>query len=74
MTALLEITPDVDNKVRQIKILVDGKPWLAPPCHTEIVQKQDGLWWITWEGGCAGPLESSQFALAVSQAMRAPPP
>jgi hypothetical protein len=74
MTTTMEITPDVDNRVRQIRFLVDGEPWLAPPCHTEIYQNENGRWFVGWQEGCAGPFESSQFALAVSQAMRAPPP
>jgi hypothetical protein len=73
MTTMMEIEP-VDNKVRQIKFMVDGNPWSAPPTHTEIYQREDGLWFVGWTEGAVGPFESSQFALAVSQAMRAPPP
>jgi hypothetical protein len=73
MTTTIEITA-ADNEVRKIKFMVDGKPWSAPATHTEIYQREDGLWFVGWTEGAVGPFESSQFALAVSQAMRAPPP
>jgi hypothetical protein len=64
----------VDNVIRKIGFMVDGEPWTAPATHSEIYQREDGFWMVGWEEGAVGPFESSQFALAVSQAMRAPPP
>jgi hypothetical protein len=65
----------VGNVIRKIGfILENGGRWTAHDPHSTIYQREDGLWMVGWEEGAVGPFESSQFALAVSQAMRAPPP
>jgi hypothetical protein len=72
------ITMEIEHAGTVIKkvgfVLEDGSRWTAQDPHAVIFQREDGLWMVGWEEGSVGPFESSQFALAVSQAMRAPPP
>jgi hypothetical protein len=49
----------------------DGEIWPAFTPHAEIYQREeDGLWFVGWGNGSAGPLSSRQFAEQVAETMR----
>jgi hypothetical protein len=66
----MEVESDgiVIKKIRFV--LENGERWIPHYPRAAIYQREDGGWMVGWEGGEAGPFESSQFAQAVAEAMR----
>jgi hypothetical protein len=65
----------VGNVIKKVGFLLEnGERWTAQDPHAAIFQRDDGGWMVGWEEGSVGPFETSQFAQAVAEAMRAAPP